>query len=129
MNHIGEDEWTVIVDGKKIFIQPILFFQYMWPNGGLTNDRETHALFYFYLLSRKNFEEQNDMIVYEGDPDPQFDYKQLYVSIAKMYNVRPENMANCWKEVDYTCFVHNLPKLPEQSRLRQCFRPEVILLS
>lgn len=107
-------------------MEPFLFAHLMQPYGGLNQHRETHALFYYYMLAQKNFEEQQNMIVYEGDADPVFDYYRLFVSIAAMYNVEPEAMAKCWKEVDYTCAAQGLPKLKDERRYRHDFKPEEV---
>jgi len=96
----------------KINLAPPRFPDYMQPNGGLNSHRETHALFYYYLLAKKNLETRENQIVYEGDVDPVFGFRSLFKSIAVLYNVEPEAMQKCWKEVDYTCHLNNLPKFP-----------------
>lgn len=108
-------------------VTPPIFERYMQPFGGLNAERETHALFYYYLLARKNWEDEIGGIVYEGSPDPIFAYLQLFKSIANLYGVEPEAMEKCWSEVDYTCAMHDLPKLPETSKLRHYSQQPIIL--
>lgn len=107
---------------------PVLFPDLMYPNGALTDVRETHALFYYYLLAHKNYEEQHKgrRLVYEGEDDPRFNYQQLHKSVAKMYAVEPEAMAHAWPEVDKTCILFNLPLLPDEERFRPFTRPIII---
>jgi len=103
---------------NKMNFTPPLFVNYMQPNGGLTRDRETHALFYYYLLAKKNLETRETQLVYEGDTDPVFAFRNLFKSIAILYGVRPEHMQKCWPEVDYTCHLNNLPKFPKGNAYR-----------
>lgn len=107
----------------------ILFPNYMLPHGGLTQDRESHALFFYFLHARKMYEECNleTRLVYEGDKDPAADFYALFKSVAIRYNVNPEKMAKFWPHVDYTCQLHSMPKLPDERRFRCDFKPEEII--
>jgi len=94
-----------------------VFTQYIAPNGGLDSQKETHALFYYYLLARKAYEEEKDAIVYEGDKDPEFNHMQILKSVARWYTVDVHHMVNAWKAVDLNCLMHDLPKLPNKYRM------------
>lgn len=101
--------------------QPVaiqLFPELIIPNGFLSPIRESMACWYYFVLARRNYEVQQDAIFYEGHRDPDFNYRQLYTSIAKMYGVEPEAMAKCWGEVDKTAFALGLPLLPDEERYR-----------
>ncbi len=93
-----------------------IFTQYITPNGGLDKEKESHALFYYYLLAQKAVEEDASKIVYEGEKDPEFKQFELCKGVAKMYGVELTAMLNAWKSVDLTCLMHNLPKLPDKYR-------------
>lgn len=90
------------------------------PNGFLSPDKASLACWYYYTLARKAYEEAVLMpIVYEGHKDPEFalsQYKQLWNSIASLYEVDPAAMNNAWKEVDMQCIALNLPTLPATYR-------------
>lgn len=113
---------------KKIFIEqnknaPVsvaLFTEYLIPNGHLTTQPECHALFYYYLNARRTYEEKvkDSPIVYEDDPDPTYNFRQLFTSIATLYNVEPEQMANCWEDVDKQCLLLGLPLMPDEEKYR-----------
>src|SRR5690606_18627548 len=107
------------------------FHEYEMPNGFLVRDKACHALFYYYLLGRKNYENEHqelglgDQIVYEGELDPKYNYKQLFVTIANVYGVTPEQMIHHWPAVDLTCRAFNLPLMPEGDRYRFNKVPEL----
>ena len=96
-----------------------LFPDYIIPNGGLTNERESHALFYYYILATQMREQELHGIVYEGDKDPEYNYRQVFLSVARMYSLRPENMVNAWPSVDVTCEMHGMTRLPQEQKYRQ----------
>jgi len=93
-----------------------IFTRYITPNGGLDSHKETHALFYYYLLASKALETESNQIVYEGDKDPEYNQMQILKSVAKWYAVDVHNMVNAWDAVDLTCLMHNLPKLANRFR-------------
>lgn len=105
---------------------PYLFLQYMVPHGYLTNDRETHACMYYYLIARQNWEKQTNPIVYEGDKDPEYNYIQLCNSVAKSYGVKPQALAMAWDLIDKTCVMHKLPLLPNEERYRPYSRAIIV---
>ncbi len=106
------------ISEDKIQYQLPLFPDYIIPNGGLTNERASHALFYYYLLATEMKDKEDHGIVYEGDKDPEYFYREVFKSVAKLYNLRPEYMENLWPCVDLTCDMHNLPKLPHGTKYR-----------
>ncbi len=111
-------------DKTKISFHPPTFQAYETPQGWLQHDAACHALFYYYLIARRNFEEHiKDPIVYEGDADPEVNFKQLFSSIAIAYGVQPEKMLRFWSNIDLQCGVLKLPKLPEEYRFNKV--PEI----
>lgn len=103
-----------------IQFEPILFPGYIAPNGFLDRSRESHALWFYYIHARRTWEEfvEHAPIVYEGELDPGFDFRQLFISVARMYGVRPESMAQCWSMIDLQCRALQLPTLPNEERYR-----------
>jgi hypothetical protein len=98
---------------------PHLFPDYVIPLGMLPEHAGAHALFYYYLLARKQYEEIIiDPIVLEGDKDPEFHLKQLFTSIALAYGIEPEEMVKFWPHVDAQCAITQLPKMPEGDQFR-----------
>ena len=103
----------------RIKFTPHLFPDYVRPLGMLVEHKACHALFYYYLISRKSYEDIIlDPIVLEGEKDPEFNFHQLFKSIATAYGVEPEQMIKFWANVDAQCAMLQLPKLPEGD----CFR-------
>ena len=94
--------------------------EYITPNGFLDYENESHALFFYYINAQRIYETyiKNEPIVLEGDADPEYNLQELFISIAKLYNVHPENMANAWHQVDMQCRLLNLPLLPTETRYR-----------
>jgi len=105
-----------IRDTDKTFanhtVEVPLFPEYIIPNGGLSTHRESHGLFYYYLLAMQAMDTELNGIVYEGDKDPLQNYRQLFQSVARLYNVDPDAMNRAWPDVDKTCVMHNMPILP-----------------
>ena len=111
--------------GKLIFRVPA-FDAYNIPEGYLARDAACHGLWYYYLIARKNYEKEVlDPIVYEGERDPEPNFKQLFSSIALAYGVQPEQMAHYWKHVDMQCWALHLPKLPDEEKYRFNTVPEL----
>jgi len=107
---------------------PPYFSAYVMPHGWLTPQIECHALFYYYLLARKNYENHllNWEIVLEDQPDPEVcNFKQLFISIARLYQVEPERMKNYWKNVDLQCHFLNLPRVPKVGWIRFDDKPVI----
>lgn len=102
------------------------FTQYEPPYGALPkNEPAAHALFHYYVTARSNWERVNTEIRYEDEKEDQINYSQLMKNIGRAYGVEPEDMIKHWKAVDFTCTMHNLPKLPDEERYRMD-RPIVI---
>lgn len=110
-----------------ITFEPILFPGYIVPNGFLDRNRESHALWFYYLHARGTWENnvQNNPWVYEGDLDPGFNFRQLFNSIALIYGVEHSAMAKCWPMIDLQCLALQLPTLPDEERYR--FNRAIIL--
>lgn len=96
------------------------FEAYIPPLGYLPRDLEAHALFFYYLNARRTYEEHIKEIhlAYEGDKDSEFNFQQLFESIAFLFGVAKEKMANYWDVVDAQCGLLNLPKLPNEGKYR-----------
>jgi len=93
-----------------------IFTQYIAPRGGLDSKKESHALFYYYLLATKATEMEDTQIVYEGDKDPEYNQLQILKSVARWYSVDVHHMVNAWNAVDLTCLMHKLPTLANKYR-------------
>lgn len=107
-------------DIAKGFVRELpLFPDYVIPKGGLTNDRVTHALFYYYILAMQMYDQEQNGVVYEGDKDPEFLYSQVFRSVADLYDVSREAMAQAWASVDLTCAMHQMPKMPHGAKYRR----------
>jgi len=99
-------------------MQVKLFHGYDKPKGWLDPHIACQGLFYYYLIARRNYEEERAGIVLEGDDDPVYNYTQLFSSIALAYNTQPEVMAKFWRNVDMQCWALQLPKMPEGGKYR-----------
>lgn len=101
-------------------INVVLFPDFITPYGMLNSDRASHALFYYYICAMKTYETNiaNDPLVYEGHADPTQNFHQLFTSIATMYNVSPDQMANYWDLVDAQCDLMEFPRIPDEERYR-----------
>lgn len=107
------------------------FPQYLEPHGLLVDDRACYALFYYYLLGRKAYENSlgiGDEIVYEGKLDPQYNFIQLFKTIAMIYGVSEERMVHFWPQVDLTCVLNRLPKMPHGDKYRFNVKPEIKII-
>lgn len=103
----------------NMVLNPMRFVHYVAPMGWLDMTDECFALWYYYVLARKAYEEKELYpIVLEGDDDPTADYHQLMKSVAQLYGVQPEGMTKCWKQVDMQCWALQLPKMPQGERYR-----------
>lgn len=88
-------------------------------NGGrLPHKPGAMALWFYYLQAQRNWENEKDPIVYEGDRDPTYNYKQLYTSIATLYGVSPEEMNGYWPIIDEQALILGLPLLSQKLRFQ-----------
>jgi hypothetical protein len=101
--------------GKIAIVYDVPIYEsLMAPAGFLDNHVESHALWTYYTMARHTWEiNVNDPIVYEDQLDPQSDFRQLFLSVARMYGVNPENMANCWPQIDLQARALELPLMPD----------------
>ena len=115
-------------DGKhfvNVKERPI-FESYIMPLGWLTRDMACHALWRYYLSARFFWEkDQENLLAFEGNVDTGINYTQLFSSIARWYDVTPEEMARHWPAVDMQCTALDLPKMPEGDRYRFNKVPEI----
>jgi hypothetical protein len=99
------------------------FIGYTERAGGFLKDvPECHALFHYYLLARKSYEQvelgfevqyDDSMIV-----STQTHYRAQLESVATMYGVDPDSMVRYWDCVDAQCIMLDLPFLPKGERYR-----------
>lgn len=82
--------------GKKIklFFQPIFFEPYLTPNGFLTKDLACHAMFYAYIIAQANVKEIQEKLFYDNEEDQVYNFRDLFKTIATIYNVDPDKMWN-----------------------------------
>lgn len=104
---------------ESINFEPVVYVHLIVPYGALSQERASHALWYYYLCARQTYETHvKDVIVLEGDDDPAYNFRALIESVAKMYGVEVGNMVQAWPEIDYQCMISELPKLPNEERFR-----------
>lgn len=105
---------------KGTQIHVIIFEDYMLPNGFLTTAPEEHALFFYYINARRTYEELilNKPIIYDGQSDQEYNFEQLFQSIALLYNCKPENLVKAWPVIDKQCDLIGLPKMPDEYQYR-----------
>jgi len=114
---------------KRIQMQYQMFTEYEQPNGFLTRDRACHALMYYALTARKAYEDID--LGYEiqyDDPNVLWNranYRQMFTSIAMLYDVEPEQMARFWDCIDMQFFALDLPTLPNEDQYRFNKTPEI----
>ena len=99
------------------------FVEYLPPAGFLNNHVACHALMYYALIARSNYEEQKETIVLEDEPEKAYNYRQLMSSIATIYGCQPEEMVKFWVNVDMQFRTLDLPLVPQH--LRQTDVPEI----
>lgn len=112
---------------KRASLTLPIFGDYQPPNGFLTRDRACHALMYYALTARRTYEEVvlDTQIVYEGHDDMQANFRQMFTSIAMLYDVTTQEMTKHWSAVNMQFDALNLPQLPDEERYR-FNRPEII---
>jgi len=107
-------------------IQLALFPLYTNPHGYLEQDLACQALFFYYLNAQQTYEQRiKENLVYEAELDSGVNLEQSFLSIARLYNVQPENMASYWPLVDKQCKSLQLPLLPDTWNYR--FKSLIIL--
>lgn len=125
------------VDFKKIIealpeghsIEVPIFENYIMPHGLLTPDPVEHALFYYYVNARRTYEEHvmDKPVQYDDESDPEFNFRELFTSIAGLYDVNPEHMVNAWDTIDRQCDLLQLPKMPDEYQYRFVHTASVII--
>lgn len=89
--------------------------------------RHAPALFHYYTVARAAYERQTDTtskVIKSGHmghsvgQDTRHNYHQLLLSIARAYDVEPEEMTKFWKEVDLQAVTLGLPLLPDEEQYR-----------
>lgn len=104
-----------------IIMFPPVFGAYTVPNGALLPDMACQALWYYNLIGRNAYEE-NDLghgIQYEHVPfTNRTDFLQLITSVADLYGVSIDAMIKFWPAVDLQARHSGIPTLPELERYR-----------
>ena len=110
-------------------IEVPIFEQYIIPNGLFTPNPVEHALFFYYVNARRTYEEHvlDAPIVMEGDSDPEYNFHELFNSIAGLYGVKPEEMIQAWSIIDRQCEAINLPLLPDEYQYRFTTQSKILL--
>lgn len=103
-----------------------IFEQYNTPNGFLAPATACHALFWYALIARRAYEEnvQGWAHQYEGNLSNTTNFRDMYLSVAFLYGVTPEEMQRYWPAVDMQFVALNLPQLPKEDRYRHDSVPE-----
>jgi len=114
---------------EDTIIELPIFHQYIIPLGLFTPNPVEHALFYYYLNARRTYEEHvlDSPIVYEGEKDPEYNFQELFTSIAGLYDVKPEEMIQAWSVIDRQCELLNLPLLPYLYEYRFTNQSKILL--
>jgi len=87
------------------------------PNGELSHEMPCHALFFFAMLVDKSILPMDKAVVLEGNPDPVINAKNLYKSVAKMYNVEPDHLCHYWIEVNSQRKKLGMVRIPDKYQL------------
>lgn len=107
---------------NKIIFEVPMFNNYERPDGFLCpHDSACHGLFYYYINASKAYKDIIcDPMVYEGDEDPNVNFKELFISISVMYGVEPEVMAKHWHCIDMQVKLlgESMIILPDEERYR-----------
>ncbi|MCF6300380.1 MAG: hypothetical protein L3J52_04575, partial [Proteobacteria bacterium] len=77
--------------------------------------------------ARRTYEENvlNKYTAFDHEKDSGVNFEQLFKSIAALYNVAPEKMANCWPLIDKQCYNMGMPLLPDKWEYR--FKSIIVL--
>lgn len=68
-------------------------------DGRLTREAECHALWYYYGLATRAYNDAKDNLVEEADASRVFNReiaRQLFTSVSQMYQVKPADMIRFW---------------------------------
>jgi hypothetical protein len=103
-------------EGARIVLDPPVYRQYIQPHGWLTADVPCHALFHYYVTASEVWKSEKEAIKYEGDKS-KVNLHQLWLSIAQLYGVDPNDMARYWPPVDLQAGALGLTKLPKGTDL------------
>lgn len=106
--------------GRKLTVQLFApdYRIYEQPSGFLNSNKACHALWHYFLAGRLAYEREMENIVYEGDKDKTTNLRQLFLGVAKLYAVLPEDMIKFWPNVDMQATSMGLPKMPDTDDTR-----------
>lgn len=103
----------ILGKGSRVFyLEPMIWRSYNSPEGFLHPHKACHALWYYAMCARSNYEKQQSDLIYEGDPDPIYDFRSLMMGIATLYGVQPEEMIRFWNNVDLQMVKMKIPLVP-----------------
>ena len=81
--------------------------------GLLEHSPECYALWWYYGTAYNVYVHRvRDKILYEGEAEPNTNFKQLFNNIARAYGVEPEAMIRYWPVIDAECGRQMLPLMP-----------------
>lgn len=92
------------------------FSEFVIPRGYLADHPSCFALFEYALMATRARKVELEGLIYEGEDDPQYDYRQLFRSIAWKWGVPPESMVHYWPNVDMQFVAAGTSKVPEELR-------------
>ncbi len=102
----------------RVQYNPPVFPQYTAPRGMLVDCMECQALWYYYLLAKKQLELSEESIVLEGTVHYRPKYLNMFQGIITLYGVNPERVVKFWPYVDRQCEQMNMGKLPDRDEIR-----------
>lgn len=111
----------------KAKIQMRTYEEYWPPYGFLVaNEKACSALWHYYVTAYATHENQTTR-KYEGDQS-EYNFGNLYRTIAILYGADPDKMQNFWPAVNLQAMALGLPLLPNHrrspDRMREIFRGE-----
>lgn len=108
-NHPG----TRVATGAagSVILDPPIYANMVQPQGWLTRDVPCHALFHYFNTAIGIYKSLKEDVVYEGDQQ-RYNLHQLYLSVAKLYGVDPNEMGKYWAAVDLQAGALGLTQMP-----------------
>ena len=98
-------KWSAKVpNGPEVVFECPYFNEFSIAEGGmLPNELGAHALFHYYGLALQQYLRAKENLVTEDELSLIFNRKaaeEIFLSISKMHNIRPQVMVRFWKEVE-----------------------------
>lgn len=96
----------------NVVLDPPIYTGYIAPGGFLDTSLACHALFHYFVTAASVYKREKEAIKYEGDKS-RLNLHQLFLGIAGLYGVNPNDMPRYWPAVDLQAHALGLTKLPE----------------